>query len=73
MKTKRFSKVLITVFSAILLICALVGFGAAAAEADEVYSIKSINVLHGDTTTVLIAVDLPADEALDKAPDAEVK
>jgi len=73
MKTKRFSKVLITVFSAILLICALVGFGAAAAETDEVYSIKSINVLHGDTTTVLIAVDLPADEALITAPDAEVK
>lgn len=66
------TKLFVTVLSIVLLVGAVLGISVLANEEDA-YEIKSINVIYGDTTNVLIAVDLPSAEALDKAPDVEVK
>ena len=65
------TKLFVTVLSIVLLIGAVAGISVLANEADA-YDIKSINIVHGDTTTVLIAVDLPSDTELTEAPDVEV-
>lgn len=70
MKTTKFRKTLIAVLSALLLIGVAMGISVAAE--DNVYDIKSINIVYGDTTTVLIAVDIPSDTELTDAPDVEV-
>ena len=65
------TKLFVTVLSIVLLIGAVAGISVLANEADA-YEIKSINVIHGDTTNVLIAVDLPSDTELGAAPAVEV-
>lgn len=62
MKNKKLTKIFVAILSLALLVGAAIGITAAADENDT-YAIKSINVAHGDTTQILVAVDAPAAEA----------
>ena len=62
MKNKKLTKIFVAILSLALLVGAAIGITAAADETDT-YAIKSINVAHGDTTQILVAVDAPAAEA----------
>jgi len=78
MKKMRITRMVTLILSLALLACSAVGI-AAAAETDAVYEIEAINIAHGDTVQVLIAVDAPialadlsaAPEEM-PAPDIEV-
>ena len=65
------TKLFVTVLSIVLLIGAVAGISTLANDADT-FEVKSLNIIYGDTTTVLIAVDLPSDTALEAAPAVEV-
>ena len=62
MKNKKLTKIFVAILSLALLVGAAIGITAGAEDA-ETYAIKSINVAHGDTTNILIAVDAPVEEA----------
>lgn len=57
MKT-NLTKILVLVLSLALLVGAVIGISVSAEE--YTYEIKSMNIVHGDTTVVLVAVDAPA-------------
>ena len=57
MKT-NLTKILVLVLSLALLVGAVIGISASAEE--YTYEIKSMNIAHGDTTVVLVAVDAAA-------------
>ena len=57
MKKTKFTKLFVLILSLALLIGSAIGIAASADETDTTYSIKSMNIAHGDRTQVLIAVD----------------
>ena len=67
MKKAKLTKIFVLILSIACLVCALSVFShaeeAAAPEASYDYSIKSVNISHGDRIEVLIAVNAPAEEA----------
>ena len=61
MKNTKLLKILVPVLSLALLMCAVIGFSVSAETADPTNEIVSMNIAHGDTIQVLVAVDAPVD------------
>ena len=59
MKNKRLTVILLLILSLTLLSGAAIAIAASASVTDGAYDINSINIAHGDTIKVLIAVDAP--------------
>ena len=55
---KNIAKILVLALSLVLLVGAVIGISVSAEE--HTYEIKSMNIAHGDTTIILVAVDAPA-------------
>lgn len=62
MKKTKLTKIFVAILSLALIVGAVIGISANAEDTDT-YSIKSINVAHGDKTQILIAVDAPVEDA----------
>ena len=69
MKKTKFTKLFVLILSLALLVGSVVGIASSADEGGKSYAIKSINIEHGDSVKVLIAVDADVSEA----EDIEVK
>ena len=59
MKNTKLTKIFVLVLSLALLIGSAIGIATSAETAEPTYEIKSMNISHGDTTIVLVAVDAP--------------
>ena len=55
---KNIAKILVLALSLVLIVGAVIGISVSAEE--HTYEIKSMNIAHGDTTIILVAVDAPA-------------
>ena len=81
MTNTKLTKIFILIFSLVLLIGSTFAIAVSAEDADGTYEIKAINIAHGDTIKVLIAVDAPmelsdmggVDPKNMPAPNIEVK
>ena len=61
MTNTKLTKIFILIFSLVLLIGSIFAIAVSAEDADGAYEIKAINIAHGDTIKVLIAVDAPVE------------
>lgn len=61
MKNTKLSHIIIIVLSLAVLVGAMVGFTASAADSEYTNEIVSMNIAYGDTIQVLIALDTPVD------------